>query len=88
MPVTVLKLDGCQVVATRTKEKDGYTAVQLGSASPRPRMRARPIAATSRRPKSSPRKKLAEFRVDDGEPARCGRRIFTPIISCPARRST
>ena len=31
VPVTVLKLDGCQVVATRTEEKDGYTAVQLGS---------------------------------------------------------
>src|SRR5262249_49638514 len=31
VPVTVLKLDGCQVVATRTDEKDGYTAVQLGS---------------------------------------------------------
>ena len=31
VPVTVLKLDKCQVVATRTKEKDGYTAVQLGS---------------------------------------------------------
>ncbi len=33
VPVTVLKLDKCQVVATRTKDKDGYTAVQLGSAS-------------------------------------------------------
>ena len=31
VPVTVLKLDGCQVVAQRTKEKDGYTALQLGS---------------------------------------------------------
>ena len=31
VPVTVLKLDGCQVVSTRTEDKDGYTAVQLGS---------------------------------------------------------
>ena len=31
IPVTVLKLDGCQVVAQRTVEKDGYTAVQLGA---------------------------------------------------------
>ena len=31
VPVTVLKLDGCQVVAKRTEETDGYTAVQLGS---------------------------------------------------------
>ena len=30
VPVTVLKLDGCQVVAHRTKAQNGYTAVQLG----------------------------------------------------------
>jgi len=30
VPVTVLKVDNCQVVAQRTKDKDGYTAVQLG----------------------------------------------------------
>ena len=30
VPVTVLKVDNCQVVAQRTKERDGYTAVQLG----------------------------------------------------------
>ena len=30
VPVTVLKVDSCQVVAVRTAEKDGYTAVQLG----------------------------------------------------------
>ena len=29
IPVTVLQMDGCQVVAQRTSEKDGYTAVQL-----------------------------------------------------------
>jgi len=31
IPVTVLKLDNCQVVAQKTIEKDGYTAVQLGA---------------------------------------------------------
>jgi len=30
VPVTVLKVDNCQVVAQRTQERDGYTAVQLG----------------------------------------------------------
>ncbi len=30
VPVTVLQLDGLQVVAQRTAEKDGYDAVQLG----------------------------------------------------------
>ena len=66
VPVTVLKLDGCQVVATRTEEKDGYTAVQLGSGFAKAKNadqgRSRHI---SRRPKSSPSKKVAEFRVDE-----------------------
>ena len=30
VPVTVLKVDNCQVVAVRSAEKDGYTALQLG----------------------------------------------------------
>lgn len=31
VPVTVLKLENCQVVAHRTEEKNGYTALQLGA---------------------------------------------------------
>jgi large subunit ribosomal protein L3 len=37
VPVTVLKLDGCAVTAVRTQEKDGYTAVQLGSGFAKPK---------------------------------------------------
>ena len=33
VPVTVLRLANCQVVAHRTKEKNGYVALQLGSGS-------------------------------------------------------
>ena len=35
VPVTVLSLDGCQVTAQRTVEKDGYTALQLGAGTRR-----------------------------------------------------
>ena len=35
VPVTVLQLDRLQVVAARTEERDGYTAVQLGLGRPR-----------------------------------------------------
>jgi hypothetical protein len=31
IPVTVLQLDGCQVVGQRTQERDGYVALQLGA---------------------------------------------------------
>jgi len=33
VPVTVLSLDGCQVTAQRTQDKDGYVALQLGAGS-------------------------------------------------------
>ena len=42
VPVTVLKLDKCQVVATRTKDKDGYTAVQLGAGFVKPKSVSKP----------------------------------------------
>jgi large subunit ribosomal protein L3 len=38
VPVTVLKLDDCQVVAHRTTDKNGYTAVQLGAGISRSHM--------------------------------------------------
>ena len=35
IPVTVLRLDRCQVVGHRTSEKNGYTALQLGAGTPK-----------------------------------------------------
>ena len=54
VPVTVLKLDDCQVVAQRTAEKNGYTAAAARRrARPRSRTSRRPSAAISPRPRSS-----------------------------------
>ena len=53
VPVTVLRVDNCQVVAQRTAEKDGYTAVQLGVGTRKPKARRRRCAAISRAPRSS-----------------------------------
>jgi len=44
VPVTVLKVEGCQVVAHRTQEKNGYTALQLGVGRAA-RRRSLPLAA-------------------------------------------
>jgi len=64
VPVTVLKLDGCAVVATRTKEKDGYTAVQLGSGFAKAKNASKATRGHFAKAEIEPRKKLAEFRVD------------------------
>ena len=65
VPVTVLRLANCQVVGHRTKEKNGYVALQLGAG-------ARKVQSTTKADrghfavaKVEPKRKLAEFRVDD-----------------------
>ncbi|HEU4888937.1 MAG TPA: 50S ribosomal protein L3, partial [Thermoanaerobaculia bacterium] len=37
VPVTVLRLENCQVVAHRSAEKNGYVALQLGSGKRKPK---------------------------------------------------
>ncbi|MBK1637010.1 50S ribosomal protein L3 [Rhodovulum adriaticum] len=63
VPVTVLQLDGCQVVAQRTVEKDGYTAVQLGSGAARAKRVSAPMRGHFAKSSVAPKRKLAEFRV-------------------------
>ena len=63
VPVTVLKVDNCQVVAVRTEDKDGYSAVQLGVG--KAKVKNVPKAERERfaQAKVEPKKKLVEFRV-------------------------
>src|SRR5215475_15404360 len=64
VPVTVLKLDQCQVVAVRTAEKDGYTAVQLGIGKAKVKNAGKPMRGHFAKAKVEPKRKLAEFRVE------------------------
>ncbi|APH58870.1 50S ribosomal protein L3 [Granulibacter bethesdensis] len=63
VPVTVLHLDQVQVVDTRTKERDGYTAVQLGFGQAKPKHVSKANKGHFARVKVEPKKKLVEFRV-------------------------
>ncbi|MDD9798082.1 MAG: 50S ribosomal protein L3 [Alphaproteobacteria bacterium] len=63
VPVTVLKLDKCQVVAQRTQEKHGYNAVQLGAGFAKPRRLSKPLRGQFAKASIEPKRKLAEFRV-------------------------
>jgi large subunit ribosomal protein L3 len=64
IPVTVLRVDGCQVVAVRTKERDGYTAVQLGLGKAKVSRVSKPQRGHFAKARVEPKRKLAEFRVD------------------------
>jgi large subunit ribosomal protein L3 len=63
VPVTVLKVDTCQVVSTRSEETDGYVAVQLGAGTAKVKNVSKPARANFAKAKVEPKKKLAEFRV-------------------------
>ena len=65
VPVTVLKVDNCQVVAVRTKEKDGYTAVQLGVGKAKVKNVTKPMRGHFAKAKVEPKRRLVEFRVSD-----------------------
>jgi large subunit ribosomal protein L3 len=61
--VTVLLIDNCQVVAQRTAEKDGYTAVQLGVGRRKPKHATKAVRGHFARAEVEPKRKVAEFRV-------------------------
>jgi large subunit ribosomal protein L3 len=63
VPVTVLHLDQVQVVATRTQEKDGYNAVQIGWGKAKVKNVSQPQRGHFAKAKVEPKKKLVEFRV-------------------------
>ena len=63
VPVTVLKVDGLQVVAQRTQEKDGYTAVQLGTGVRKASRVNRALKGHYAKANVEPKHKLVEFRV-------------------------
>ena len=63
VPVTVLQLDSLQVVDARTVERDGYTAVQLGTANAKVKNVSKPNRGHFARVKVEPKKRLVEFRV-------------------------
>ena len=63
IPVTVLKLDSCQVVAHRTKEKNGYVAVQLGSGTAKVKNVSKAERGHFAVAKVEPKRQVEEFRV-------------------------
>jgi len=63
VPVTVLRIDNCQVVAVRSEDKDGYTALQLGVGKAKVKNVSKPERERFAKAKIEPKKFLAEFRV-------------------------
>src|SRR5215475_1281423 len=65
IPVTVLRVDNCQVVAQRTQDRDGYTALQLGVGAAKVKNVSKPMRGHYAGAKVEPKAHLAEFRVSE-----------------------
>ncbi|MDN5788031.1 50S ribosomal protein L3 [Pseudorhodobacter sp.] len=63
VPVTVLQLDNLQVVAQRTADRDGYTAVQLGAGLAKAKRTTAAMRGHFAKASVEPKRKIAEFRV-------------------------
>ena len=63
MGVTLLQLENCQVVAAKSKEKDGYTAIQLGVGARKAKNVSKAMRGHFGKSKVEPKRKLVEFRV-------------------------
>jgi large subunit ribosomal protein L3 len=65
VPVTVLQLDGCQVVGQRTQERDGYVALQLGAGAKKAKNTNKAQRETFAKAEVELKMEVAEFRVAD-----------------------
>ena len=76
IPVTVLQMENLQVVAQRTGEKDGYTAVQLGAGAAKVKRTSAAMRGHFAAAKVEPKRKIAEFRVSPDNLIEVGEEII------------
>lgn len=65
VPVTVLSLDGCQVVGQRTKERDGYVALQLGAGAKKAKNTNQAQRGQFAKALVEPKREVSEFHVSE-----------------------
>ncbi|MDA0261857.1 MAG: 50S ribosomal protein L3 [Proteobacteria bacterium] len=65
IPVTVLVVENCQGVATRTAASNGYTAVQLGAGEARVKTLGKAQRGHFAKAQVEPKRRLVEFRVTE-----------------------
>ena len=65
VPVTVLALEGCQVVARKDADSDGYVSVQVGAGTAKAKNLTKPQRGHFGKAEVEPKAKLVEFRVSE-----------------------
>ena len=65
IPVTVLRLEDVEVLSTKSLDKDGYIAVQLGFKNKKSKNVSKPLKGFFAKAKAEPKEKIIEFRVSE-----------------------
>jgi large subunit ribosomal protein L3 len=82
IPVTVIQAGPCVVVQRKSKEKDGYSAVQLGFVENRTIKRiTKPMAGHFKKASLPPCRVLREFRVEDGAEVKVGDKVSVTLFA-------
>ncbi len=81
IPVTVIKAGPCTVIQKKTRDRDGYTALQLGFIEEKPAKRVnKPMSGHLSKAKAIPTKILKEFRFDDKREVKEGDQFYVDIF--------
>src|SRR3546814_19509179 len=67
VPVTVLSLEQCQVVARRDSEQDGYVALQLGAGAAKPKNVAKQQRGHYAKPEVEPKRAIKKTKPRAGK---------------------
>src|SRR3978361_1518253 len=84
VPVTVVKAGPCVVTQIRTREKDGYTAVQLAYGQIDPRKVTKPVAGHFKAANVTPRRHLFELRTDEAGAFEVGQELGPDVFAVGA----
>ncbi len=81
IPVTVIEAGPCPVTQIKSKEKDGYGAVQLGFGERRKTLFKMPLLGHFAKGKVEPKRMLKEIRTKEGEKLKLGQEVKVDIFS-------
>ena len=85
IPVTLIHIDSCEVVSLKTKEKNGYTAIQVGYGEKKPQRVSKPLKGFFQKVGLKPKQKLVEFRVTEDALLKVGDKI-SPTHFVPGQK--
>ncbi len=81
VPVTVIQAGPCVVVGVRTRERDGYVAVQVGFEALPERKVRKPMKGVFTKAKVAPQKVVREFRLGEGETYTVGQELTVAVFA-------